>query len=82
MQPQVALAGFGPHLHERHARVTLQQRGIVGLPHAQASWVEMDVENELSVLRNPRKHCRLPPATDRERDAKTSRVTRNGRPAT
>ena len=28
VQPQVALAGFGPHLQERDARVTLQQRGL------------------------------------------------------
>ena len=63
VQPQVALAGFGPHLQERHARVTLQQRGRVRLPHAQASWVESDVGNELSVLRNPRKHPPSPPST-------------------
>ena len=63
MQPQVALAGFGPHLQELHARVTLQQRSRVRLPHAQTLWVETDVEYEFSVLRNPRKHPPPLPST-------------------
>ena len=44
----------GSTVTERDARVTLQQGARVRLAHAQVSWVDTDVENELSVLGNGR----------------------------